>query len=118
MKKIKVLCNGCYGGFGLSTEAEQLLIKKKRWKQTDNSVPYTKSLEYKIRKIPRHDPHLIAVVEELGAKANGDFAKLEIEEIEGDRYRIEEYDGLENVVEPDDQEWIVVKTKSLLDESR
>lgn len=112
MSKVKVVCNGCYGGFSLSAEAEQLLIKKKRWKPTDDSVPYTKSLDYKIRNIPRHDPALIAVVEELGAKASGDYADLEIEEIKGDRYRINEYDGMENVVEPDDQEWIVVKTNS------
>jgi hypothetical protein len=49
----------------------------------------------------RRDPDLIAVIEELGEKANGSFANLKIAEIpDGVEYEITEYDGLEEVVPP------------------
>lgn len=48
----------------------------------------------------RTDPDLIAVVEELGAKASGRFAQLVIIEIPDDvEWEIEEYDGIEWVSE-------------------
>jgi len=37
------------------------------------------------------------------------YAQLDIEEIEGDRYRIDEYNGNESVVVPNEEEWIVIK---------
>lgn len=47
----------------------------------------------------RHDPDLVAVVEELGKKAFGPYARLEIIEIEDDdKYVIDEYDGWETLV--------------------
>ena len=55
--------------------------------------------------ISRHDPILVQVVEELGDKANGMCAKLAIKEVSGP-YRIDEYDGLETVKEPDGYDWI------------
>lgn len=65
---------------------------------------------YPPEEIERHDPRLVAVVEKLGVRANGMVADLQIEMIEGDRYRIDEYDGLEIVVTPMDVvEWIVIK---------
>ena len=52
------------------------------------------------RDIPRDDPTLIQVLEELGVTANGEFAKLRIVEIPEDvEWEIEEYDGLEWVAE-------------------
>lgn len=58
------------------------------------------------RDIPRHDPALAQVVEELGDKANGRFAKLRIEEIpSGSPYRIEEYDGFESIARPETDQW-------------
>lgn len=52
------------------------------------------------RDIPRNDPALIQVVEEMGAKADGRCASLEITEIPDDvQWTIEEYDGLEWVAE-------------------
>jgi len=49
----------------------------------------------------RRDPDLIAVIEELGEKANGPFADLKIAEIpDGVEYEITDYDGLEEVVPP------------------
>jgi hypothetical protein len=53
----------------------------------------------------RHNPILVQVVEELGKKANGRGSDLCIAQVFGP-YRIEEYDGAESVIEPDDYEWI------------
>jgi hypothetical protein len=60
------------------------------------------------REIPRDDPVLIQVIEELGAEANGSYASLAIAEIApGTKYRIDEYDGAESVMTIDDYEWSV-----------
>lgn len=58
----------------------------------------------------RHDPILVQVVEELGDKASGEYARLRIYETDSDRYRIDEYDGAETVVTPemDNQNYIVI----------
>lgn len=55
--------------------------------------------------VDRHDPVLVQVVEELGDKANGVYAKLVIGEVYGP-YRIDEYDGFESVMTADDYDWI------------
>ena len=48
----------------------------------------------------RTNPLLIKVVEELGEKANGNYAALKIIEIPDDiEYEIEDYDGSEHVAE-------------------
>ena len=57
------------------------------------------------RNVDRHDPVLVQVVEELGKKANGDFANLQIGEVRGS-YRIDEYDGNESVMTSGDYNWI------------
>ena len=57
------------------------------------------------RNVDRHDPVLVQVVEELGDKANGEYAKLAIEEVHGS-YRIDEYDGNESVMTSGDYNWI------------
>ena len=60
------------------------------------------------RNIPRTDPVLVQVVEELGSAANGAHANLRIAELpDGTRYRIDEYDGFEHVETRDDIEWSV-----------
>lgn len=60
------------------------------------------------RDIPRTDPALVQVVEELGEKASGRFAHLVIHELpEGTRYRIEEYDGNESIETEHDIVWEV-----------
>lgn len=52
------------------------------------------------RDIPRDDADLVAVVEELGAQANGEFAALEVVELPADvDWEIEEYDGREWIAE-------------------
>lgn len=53
-----------------------------------------------VGEIPRDDPVLAQVVEELGKKANGDHAGLKVVEIPDDvEWQIEEYDGAEWVAE-------------------
>ena len=50
--------------------------------------------------IPRDDPALIKLVEEMGERANGDCAHLKVIEIpDGIDFEIEEYDGNEWVAE-------------------
>jgi hypothetical protein len=52
------------------------------------------------RDIPRNDPTLIQVIEELGNKADGRCANLRIIEIPDDvSWQIEEYDGHEHIAE-------------------
>ncbi len=93
--KIKVVYNDCFGGFGLSREAQSRLENR----IGDKPPSY---------QVDRHDPSLVAIVEEMGDKANGAYAELKIKEIEGDRYIIEEYDGSESVQTPDDIRWTIV----------
>lgn len=94
---MKVVYNGCYGGFSLS------------------DVAITRYWEIKAEKPPagwyncniaRDDPVLVQVVEELGEKANGGFASLGLADVpSGQRWRIDEYDGFESVMTVDDYEW-------------
>ena len=65
---------------------------------------YSKQTWYH-RDVCRHDPALVQVVEELGEKAGGSYAKLTIDEVHGP-YRIDEYDGNESVMTSGDYNWI------------
>jgi hypothetical protein len=85
-------------------------LEKKEW----SSMSLTERLAYNKkhseqtwydRNVSRHDPILVQVVEELGDKASGDYAKLAIAEVSGP-YRIDEYDGSESVKQPDGYDWI------------
>jgi hypothetical protein len=85
-------------------------VEQKNW----HSMSLTERLAYNKkhseqtwydRNVSRHDPILVQVVEELGAKANSDYANLTIQEVSG-AYRIDEYDGYESVKEPDGYDWI------------
>jgi len=116
-KTKKVVINKCYGGFGLSDEAREELIKMGIPRE-EYDVEKAKKGEYRNKKViltgdfsgykywdewtryNREDPLLIAVVEKLGDRANGISAKLEIIEIPADvDYEIEEYDGVEWIAE-------------------
>lgn len=118
----KIVYNGCYGGFGLSDagikryaelkgltlfpEGSRLSIiyfivppdqRTQKWDETE--VLWADRIE-------RDDPILVQVVEELGIEANGMCANLKIHEVpDGTAYRIEEYDGNENVVIHDMHDW-------------
>ncbi len=121
--KHKIAYNDCYGGYSFSDKAIKWLsehgsdktkrfIAQKRL-EANEKTKYDSSkifyvmdaLRYFLR---RHDPDLVAVVEALDKEVNGTFSDLAIKEIEGDMYDIEEYDGKETVVTPDDIGWTVI----------
>jgi hypothetical protein len=58
------------------------------------------ALYFSVDDIPRDDPTLIHVIEELGKAANGRFAGLKIVEIpENVEWEIDDYDGMESINE-------------------
>lgn len=129
----KVVYNSDYGGFSLSLKAvewleqnckdselrdfiesmrivyyEQLpkIGKERSSSLKDEFICYNVSNWFEDR---RHHKDLVAVVEALGNDANGRGAKLAIEKVYGNQYRIDQYDGAESVVTPeDDVRWIVI----------
>ena len=82
---MKIVINKCFGGFGLSEKAREIL-------GIDNSFD-----EYQI---DRNDPKLIEVVETLGDEANGNYARLRVVNIPDDvtDWELDEYDGAEKVL--------------------
>ena len=89
---MKVVINNCYGGFSLSEAGivRYLELKGIEW---PNAGFYD-------RDIPRDDPILIQLFEEMGDAANGFAADMKIVEIpDGVDWEIEEYDGNEWVAE-------------------
>lgn len=120
----KVVYNACYGGFSLSLEAAEWLEEN----CTDNELrDFIKSLRsageehsfaskdecfrYNVSgwfDDKRHHKDLVAVVEALGDDASGGCAALAIATISGKQYRIEEYDGSEEVVTPEGSNWIII----------
>jgi hypothetical protein len=112
--KNKVVINKCFGGFHLSDAACARLIelgaryvRAARPDETTESI-FGHKFMVEDHSIPRHDPLLIQVVEELGEAASGDFSELIVFEIEGNRYRIGEHDGAESVYTPRDSYWITI----------
>ena len=98
----KVVINNDYGGYSLSDDAILWLMEK------DSNFEKYKS-SYDFSEIDRHNPLLVQCVEELGSKAAGCYASLQVVSFSGDKYIIEEYDGCECVVTPKDIKWIKVK---------
>ena len=85
---IKIVINACYGGFGLSPEAEAEY--KKIMSITDPDWYYWD--------LPRDCPVLVSMVE--SGKVNGVFSDLKVVEIPDDvEWQIDEYDGNEWVAE-------------------
>ena len=132
-KKYKVAYNGSYGGFGLSDEAVKWLeqnareevkeflaaerVRATESRKTDKWAKFSTvedlmggALMYDFQEdgMRRHDPDLIRVIEALGTKAGSKYSDLEIAEISGRAYRINEYDGLETISEPADYNWIII----------
>ena len=104
---MKVVINRCYGGFNLSFEAYKLIAKRKGWIVATNDfyidywIPELgKDKKYYCHDLERTDPDLVAVVEELGEKADGYGAELKIVNIPDNiEWHIQEYDGMEKVCE-------------------
>ena len=64
-----------------------------------HNAAYSKTV-FTERDLARDDPYLVAVVEELGERANGRHSMLKVVEIPADvQWEIDEYDGLEWVAE-------------------
>lgn len=86
----KVVINTCFGGFGLSDEAQIIYATEKGLDMA----------EFSMYEIKRDDPVLVQVVEELGTKADGWASHLKVVEIPDDvEYTIEDYDGVEHIAE-------------------
>jgi hypothetical protein len=103
----KVVINRCFGGFGLSQAAVE-------WLQVRGADDKVKSSSFFGTHHhwtgDRHDPLLVECVETLGSeRASGHYADLEVVEIFGNQYRIDEYDGQESVEEPSDIGWVTIE---------
>jgi len=124
---MKIVLNRCYGGFGLSDEACEWLIKNRGWKvgayTKDGKYPdeTTQLIRgetscfgiyninesavvgeecYESDQKYRTHKDIIDVVEALGKAANGRCADLEVVEIpDGTKGEIDEYDGMETFYE-------------------
>jgi hypothetical protein len=109
---VKVVINRCWGGFALSDEAIEAFLNRKSipWEKTPckydigNSEYWVKGsceyLDHYEMIQGRNDLDLVAVVEELGDKANGFSAELKVVEIPDDvDWEIANYDGMEHVAE-------------------
>lgn len=121
----KVVFNNCYGGFSISMKAVEWLesnckdselrdlMKSLRsagreysFASKDECLCYDVSCWFEDK---RHHKDLVAVVEALGDDVNGPCTALEIATISGKQYRIEKYDGAEEVVTPEDSDWIMIE---------
>ena len=120
---MKILINIRHGGFGLSDEAFECLIKHKGWVSTeynedgdlinpDADIAINKKEDWNWRgkydfgKLDQYDEDIridkdiIEVVEKLGNAANGKYAELKVVIIPDDvKWQIEEYDGAEWIAE-------------------
>lgn len=127
-REVKIVYNACFGGFGLSREAilRYAAIKGLTLWEDESDLWgskmtswYTKAPDqrknendgyFRHRDIPRTDPALVQVVEELGDAASSPMAELAIRSLPaGSKYRIDEYDGSESVMTPDDYEWEIAE---------
>ena len=107
----KVVINGCYGGFGLSQLALNILYKN----HPDMIEVYEnyrgQELMYLSDEIERHDKRLVEVVENLGSEdSSASCANLIIETIYNPVYKVSEYDGYESIHTQDmDEGWVIIK---------
>ena len=107
---MKIVLNKCFGGFSISKEACEYMAEmgceraKKELEEFENSKDdifygygYVKGMN---DGYDRTSEYLVKAVEELGNKASGGCASLEVIDIpDGINYYIDEYDGIESVHE-------------------
>jgi hypothetical protein len=85
---MKIVINREFGGFGLSEDALDEYCERKGIN------------DILLHDIPRDDPILVEVVEEMGSNANGRYSVLKVVEVPDEvNWVIEENDGLEWVAE-------------------
>lgn len=118
----KVVYNNDYGGFSISLKAIDWLEENCK----DNNLrKFIKATRSKV--LPslsniilcsdisdwfddqRHHKDLVAAVEALGKDASGPSASLCIKTIDGNQYRIDKYDGAEEVITPDGDDWVFIE---------
>lgn len=119
---MKVVINSCHGGFGLSDLAFEKLLDRKgiAWEKQENA--YFTDVDYYhaghlddsdyflnfydyTNDDNRADQDLVAVVEELGELANGQYAELKVIEVPDEvEWHVEEFDGFEWIAE-DHRTW-------------
>jgi hypothetical protein len=98
----KVVINTCYGGFGLSKQACELYAERKGLKvgKWNANWGFFENGDFYDREIPREDPILIEIVEELGAAASSQYSDLKVVNVPEDaNWGVEEYDGKEWIAE-------------------
>lgn len=86
---VYVMYNSCYGGFSLSKAAVAEYRRR-----------CPEAVHVRARNVERHDPVMVQIVLEIQEKANGHYANIKLERIPVEyvnHYKIDEYDGLENV---------------------
>jgi hypothetical protein len=110
----KVVYNACFGGFSISLTAMKWLAENGRDEIKAIAGKYLREspdekFGFHCWDIERHDPDLVRCVETLGNKVNGRCANLGVRELKGNRYRIDVYDGNEEVFEPEDEEYITIE---------
>jgi hypothetical protein len=98
-----IVVNTTFGGFSLSREAKDMYQALFRQKTPGDGLPDDLD-DLDEEKLARDDPILVAVVTQLGSEASsGHFAKLGIvhipDDVPGDGWLINEYDGAEWVAE-------------------
>lgn len=94
---MKLVINACFGGFNLSEHALQEYCRRRGISDQE----MRNCCGYRGSGIPRDDPVLVSVVEELGENANGFCSCPIVEEIDDDLegyWYIHEYDGAETIV--------------------
>ncbi len=102
---MKIVVNSCYGGFSISREAAEFMAARgnkfaKKELKTKYKDEKKKTHWYGYIECERTDPDLVAAVEELGDKANGNLAALRVADIPDNiEYYIDNYDGIETVHE-------------------
>ena len=106
-KKYKVVLNSCFGGFGLSKEAIDMLIDKHGLEIDSAEYGYVDNKVFGIEdeniEAYRMDKRLVSVVKKLGVdKASGKHAALRIVDVPDDvvnvhGWHISDYDGCESV---------------------
>lgn len=95
---VKIAYNADFGGFGLSVAA------------VARGCELSDDPTWSHYGLPRHDPVLVQVIEELGEAASSEHSDVCLREVPaGTRYFIEEYDGSERVRTVDNIEWTVAE---------
>lgn len=110
---MKCVLNKCYGGFGLTNEAWLEYFKRKGIEAKLNPYDYNPNEFYASYKDPydhwrlvitledeenfRLDETLVDLVSEMGSECWGDFAMLEIVEVDSKDFHIVDSDGFESI---------------------